>query len=477
MIRPETLIGLAALHPDPSSKTLKGLSVSSLYGAGDDFSEEDQQAVKDFRAAARSCYSKLSKKAKSKLVEVGDLIFGSADDEADAEKVHEEEMEAMGSFWEAATKASVSADSLESAYNLKAGNWLGNGKWGWVMMAPKKGSDKQAVLKLSDVHHADVNAKEWVYGSKMGKGHENIVRYEEVFLYADDNGVLKKCLLDGYAAGKLKSDIQRKSFPTHYVCMTIEKMNAGSVQHWLDKELLSPEGMMVILQEIAAALAYMHENGITHNDMKPENIFLHSKGRYIHSKLGDLGLAQKSKNRTSDVTRYGMTGFCMATGEHYGTRHYSKDKVSTFVSEVEACVSGCGLTGKLGNALQDLPRLLDQVLSEKATMKQVRDWRSIQGFQFPDDSSSGLTRSSSETFVGSKVPEESSAASGGYNSRITERRTSVEKSRSSVDLTARARKKIDIDTEWSPRASLSNGLPMKESPAKRAQRRLSRWDD
>ena len=53
-----------------------------------------------------------------------DLIFGSADDEADAEKVHEEarqvqhlaackarqvqEMEAMGSFWEAATKASVS---------------------------------------------------------------------------------------------------------------------------------------------------------------------------------------------------------------------------------------------------------------------------------------------------------------------------------------------------------------------------------
>ena len=25
---------------------------------------------------------------------------------------------------------------------------------------------------------------------------------------------------------------------------------------------------MVILQEIAAALAYMHENGITHNDMK-----------------------------------------------------------------------------------------------------------------------------------------------------------------------------------------------------------------
>ena len=120
--------------------------------------------------------------------------------------------------------------------------------------------------------------------------------------------------------------------------------------------------MMVILQEIAAALAYMHENGITHNDMKlrPEpnsiprsgsselvaptpgprtssctakaaptsvtvgredaakrpvtmtGMCLHARfgsvpfafaPGYIHSKLGDLGLAQKSKNRTSDVTR------------------------------------------------------------------------------------------------------------------------------------------------------------------------------
>ena len=48
---------------------------------------------------------------------------------------------------------------------------------------------------------------------------------------------------------------------------------------------------MVVLQQIATALAYMHSNEITHNDMKrgtqnekmtpprPENIFLHSDGR------------------------------------------------------------------------------------------------------------------------------------------------------------------------------------------------------
>ena len=134
-------------------------------------------------------------------------------------------------------------------------------------------------------------------------------------------------------------------------CMTIEQMNSGSVQNWLDKEMLSPQGilgrlracyllwvlvtywfaklrrrqiwlkkngssecswflvqcnvwcwffmlsrdcfdkpwtqlntrlwheskifhftntsrMMVVLKEVAAALAYMHANEITHNDMK-----------------------------------------------------------------------------------------------------------------------------------------------------------------------------------------------------------------
>ncbi|CAJ1393406.1 unnamed protein product [Effrenium voratum] len=212
------------------------------------------------------------------------------------------------------------------------------------------------------------------------------VEYQQVFLYGDENGVLKSCLQEGYRAGTLKSDIQRKNFPSHFVCMTIEKMNAGSVQNWLDKEALTPHGMMVVLQEVAAALAYMHGCGITHNDMKPENIFLHSDGRYVTSKLGDLGLAQKSADTTSDVTRYGMSGFAMATGEHYGTRHYSKDKISTFVSEVAACVHGCGIAGRLGAALEeDLPVLLEKVLSEKVTMKEVRDWKTLQGFEFLDE--------------------------------------------------------------------------------------------
>jgi len=436
MIRPDTLVALSALHPDPSAKVMQALSVSSLYSVADSFTEEEQQAIRDFRAAGRACYAKLGKQARSQLVEVGDNIFAANETAEDAEKSYDEELEAMNSFWETATKSSVGAASLEEEYDLRRGSWLGNGKWGWVMMAPKKQGSGQAVLKLSDVHHADVTAKEWVYGSKMGRGHRNIVEYLNVYLYGDENQTFKKRLQDGYREGKLKSDIQRKNFPTHYVCMTIEQMNCGSVQNWLDKEMLSPQGMMVVLKEVAAALAYMHANEITHNDMKPENIFLHSDGRRIVSKLGDLGLAEKSTNTTSDVTRYGMTGFSMATGEKYGTRHFSKAQISSYVAEVEACVNGCGVTGRLGEALMDLPKLFQKVFSESVTMTQVKDWKSLQGFDFLDEGSSSSLRRSSTDPVAMKSIEEDDDY--GYPSS----RSRLEKAKSSLEPKTKPRRRL-----------------------------------
>lgn len=403
----------------------------------DGFTEDEQQAIRDFRAAARSCYAKLGKQARNQLLEVGDSMFGANNAAEDAEKNHDEELEAMNSFWESATKSSVGASSLEEEYDLRRGSWLGNGKWGWVMMAPRRRGSGQAVLKLSDVHHADVTAKEWVYGSKMGRGHRNIVEYLNVYLYGDENQTFKNRLQEGYREGKLKSDIQRKSFPTHYVCMTIEQMNCGSVQNWLDKEILSPQGMMVVLKEVATALAYMHSNEITHNDMKPENIFLHSDGRRIVSKLGDLGLAEKSSNTTSDVTRYGMTGFSMATGEKYGTRHFSKAQISSYVAEVEACVNGCGVTGHLGDALMDLPKLFQKVFSESVTMAEVRDWKTLQGFDFLDEgASASLRRSSTDPalFSPKDIEEDDDY---GYP-----RRARLEKAKSSVEPKQRPRRRL-----------------------------------
>eukprot|EP00931_Biecheleriopsis_adriatica_P114752 TRINITY_DN90664_c0_g1_i1.p1 TRINITY_DN90664_c0_g1~~TRINITY_DN90664_c0_g1_i1.p1 ORF type:complete len:474 (+),score=75.90 TRINITY_DN90664_c0_g1_i1:77-1498(+) len=389
MIHPSTLVSLAAQHPDPPDDVAQALCQASLYGRAEDFSEDDRKAIREFRAAAKTCYEKLSKATRVEFAKIAEDYFAKASKLEEAEKRHEEEMEAVQGFWEMATRSCVGPSQLVDSFDIQEGSWLGNGKWGWIMAAPKLPDKKRkAVIKLSDLRHADVTMKEWFYGYKMGKGHPNIVEYQSAFLYADENEVLKKRLLSGYSEGKLKSDIDRKRFPERYVCMTIELMNAGSVQGWLDKEILSPEGMLVTLRSVAAALAYMHENGVTHNDMKPENIFLHSDGRIVTVKLGDLGLAQRSQDRSSDVTRYGMTGFCMATGEAYGTRKYHKDEVRKLVAEVKECVQNCGLDGTLAIALNDLPELLKQVLTESVKMSEVRDWKSLQRWEFYDEGAS-----------------------------------------------------------------------------------------
>merc|ERR1719440_2157050 len=119
--------------------------------------------------------------------------------------------------------------------------------------------------------------------------------------------------------------------------------------------------------------------------MKPENIWLHRDGGQIIVKLGDLGLAERSTNRTSDITRFGMTTFCMATGEKYGARRFLPESIKEFTGEVESAVAECNDGSALGKALGNLPGLLDSIFHEKITMAEVRDTVWLHSFQFRDD--------------------------------------------------------------------------------------------
>merc|ERR1712176_1136221 len=108
---------------------------------------------------------------------------------------------------------------------------------------------------------------------------------------------------------------------------------------------LLPGGMFVVLQKVACALAYMHSEGVTHNDIKPENVMLHQSGKGPESsevvvKLGDLGLATKSQDRTADFWQYGMTMFCMVTGEKFGSRKYRLENVPEFLEEFKGTIEG-----------------------------------------------------------------------------------------------------------------------------------------
>ncbi|HMO85740.1 MAG TPA: serine/threonine-protein kinase, partial [Lacipirellulaceae bacterium] len=61
--------------------------------------------------------------------------------------------------------------------------------------------------------------------------------------------------------------------------------------------MLSPRQAAVIISQAAEALAYAHERGLVHRDVKPGNLLVTPEG---HTKLTDLGLASFSWDATPD---------------------------------------------------------------------------------------------------------------------------------------------------------------------------------
>ena len=78
--------------------------------------------------------------------------------------------------------------------------------------------------------------------------------------------------------------------------MVLEFCDGGTLEDWLKDSATNPAGVADMMwrwwTEMAAGLAFLHEHGIVHHDLKPENIFMTSTAAEEAScKLGDFGLA------------------------------------------------------------------------------------------------------------------------------------------------------------------------------------------
>lgn len=78
-----------------------------------------------------------------------------------------------------------------------------------------------------------------------------------------------------------------------------------SLRAWLTKEKQLPvEDAIQITREIADALAYAHEEGVIHRDVKPANIMLEAG----HAVLADFGVAQAvAEAKDQRLTRTGTS--------------------------------------------------------------------------------------------------------------------------------------------------------------------------
>jgi len=70
-----------------------------------------------------------------------------------------------------------------------------------------------------------------------------------------------------------------------------------------------PAAARTIVHEIGAGLAYAHERGITHADLKPQNVFLCDDGR---AKLVDFGIARAHRAAKPDVIEEIFSGYTPA---------------------------------------------------------------------------------------------------------------------------------------------------------------------
>ncbi len=82
-------------------------------------------------------------------------------------------------------------------------------------------------------------------------------------------------------------------------CIVMEYVEGTNLFRYLREQRVDAPAALSYLADVAAALHAAHEQGIVHNDLKPENIFLSRDGRL---KVGDFGIANQRTDTSVDVS-------------------------------------------------------------------------------------------------------------------------------------------------------------------------------
>jgi serine/threonine protein kinase len=157
---------------------------------------------------------------------------------------------------------------------------LGRGGMAEVYLAHDENMDREVAIKVVGGNNADYLERFWREVEAIDKlPHEHIL---PAFDYDDDG-------------------------PWHYLVMLYAP--GGTLRDLLESGPLSPPDAGHLLDQIASALQFAHDNGIIHRDIKPSNMLMRDKS-YIY--LADFGLA-KVMEGTSELT---LTGALLGTPEY-----------------------------------------------------------------------------------------------------------------------------------------------------------------
>lgn len=90
--------------------------------------------------------------------------------------------------------------------------------------------------------------------------------------------------------------------------LVTEYCNAGTLDSFVARqgERLKPTLAAAIMEPCLAAVAYAHEQGIVHRDIKPRNILLDDQSGRLTPKIADFGIAKA--NEEAGMSGLTLTG-------------------------------------------------------------------------------------------------------------------------------------------------------------------------
>lgn len=129
---------------------------------------------------------------------------------------------------------------------------------------------------------------------------------------------------------------------THFIVM--ELVEGPSLSRLLGpKGTLTPAECVTLLRSVLSALAYSHERGVIHRDVKPANILIAPKPAPGVIKVGDFGIA-----RALAATELTATGAIIGTASYLSPEQAEGKKVDHRADVYSlACVGYRALTGRL----------------------------------------------------------------------------------------------------------------------------------
>ena len=193
-------------------------------------------------------------------------------------------------------------------------------------------------------------------------------------------------------------------------------MEGGSLKERLAQGPLPWEEVVRIVQEVAEGLAYAHEQGVVHRDLKPGNILFDKQGR---AAVGDFGLAKALSGSESSLS-------LTATGGMIGTPAYMAPELWQGKPATPA-------TDQYALACVVYEMVTGQVLFSGETPAMVMTRHMLHGPRFPEEWPSGAPSGLAEVLKHALAtdPEDRYADIAGFAAalrRLVEGKTALGKS-------------------------------------------------